>query len=116
MKMSDDTFRLRASEENGESVSVNNLKPFNQRDAFTFRNWWETVGKFYDPDTEDVSWFDKRKALAEQAFEYAKAVSRNYVASSEIYPEKVIFANGRTVGVCRGMGDVAYLEVAAEEK
>jgi hypothetical protein len=34
----------------------------------TFEEWWNRVGRFYDPDTEDVPWFDKRKELAELAF------------------------------------------------
>lgn len=33
-----------------------------------FRAWWNTEGVFYDPDTEDVPWFDKRRELAEYAF------------------------------------------------
>lgn len=33
-----------------------------------FRVWWNTEGVFYDPDTEDVPWFDKRRELAEYAF------------------------------------------------
>jgi hypothetical protein len=30
-----------------------------------FDSWWARDGRGYDPDTEDVSWFDKRKELAE---------------------------------------------------
>lgn len=33
-----------------------------------FDEWWESKGKFFDPDTSDVPWFDKRKDLAEYAF------------------------------------------------
>jgi hypothetical protein len=33
-----------------------------------FDLWWDTVGRFYDPDTDDVSWYDKRKELAAVAF------------------------------------------------
>lgn len=34
----------------------------------TFEKWWAEDGRMYDPDTEDVPWFDKRKELAELAF------------------------------------------------
>lgn len=34
-----------------------------------FEAWWEKEGRFIDPDTDDVPWFDKRKALARHAFE-----------------------------------------------
>lgn len=37
-----------------------------------FDNWWEVDGRFFDPDTDDVPWFDKRKFLAEYAFNRAK--------------------------------------------
>ena len=33
-----------------------------------FDDWWNQDGKYFDPDTEDVPWFDKRKDLAEYAF------------------------------------------------
>lgn len=33
-----------------------------------FEEWWESEGKYIDPDFADVPWFDKRKALAEAAF------------------------------------------------
>lgn len=33
-----------------------------------FDQWWRTVGRFLDPDTSDVPWFDKRKSLAQSAF------------------------------------------------
>jgi hypothetical protein len=33
-----------------------------------FENWWEEEGRFIDPDTSDVPWFDKRKELAGLAF------------------------------------------------
>ena len=41
----------------------------------TFDEWWARKGRFIDPDTEDVPWFDKRKALAEEAFRAAVAQS-----------------------------------------
>lgn len=34
----------------------------------TFAKWWRDEGRMYDPDTDDVPWFDKRKFLAEIAF------------------------------------------------
>lgn len=33
-----------------------------------FENWWAVTGKFIDPDSDDVHWYDKRKGLAEEAF------------------------------------------------
>lgn len=40
----------------------------NERDE-AFEQWWQADGRFYDPDTEGVSWFDKRKELAAVAFQ-----------------------------------------------
>lgn len=37
-----------------------------------FMEWWQRDGKFYDPDTEDVDWFDKRVELAEYTFTRAR--------------------------------------------
>ena len=34
-----------------------------------FEDWWAALSRGYDPDTEDVPWYDKRKALAEYAYE-----------------------------------------------
>lgn len=53
----------------------------------------------FDPDTEDVPWFDKRKDLAEKAFNSALAQSSNYTADDAVFPSKVTFANGRTVSI-----------------
>lgn len=68
-----------------------------------FDKWWQETGKFLDPDTEDVPWFDKRRALAEAAFEAGietgTARSRNYTADDEVMPESVTFANGRRVRI-----------------
>lgn len=63
----------------------------------TFDEWWQRDGKFFDPDTDDVPWFDKRQFLAEYAFERAKAQSRNYYCDDSIFPGIVHFANGRVV-------------------
>lgn len=37
----------------------------------TFDEWWESDGRFYDPDWSDVDWYDKRKSLAEYAWHRA---------------------------------------------
>lgn len=37
-----------------------------------FDVWWEKDGKFFDPDTADVPWYDKRKFLAEYAWHRAR--------------------------------------------
>lgn len=36
-----------------------------------FENWWDSRGKFIDPDSDEVPWYDKRKGLAEEAFRAA---------------------------------------------
>ena len=51
----------------------------------------------FDPDTSDVPWQDKRRTLAELAFDTAFAQSGNYIADSEVNPSKVKYANGRVV-------------------
>ncbi len=65
----------------------------------SFDDWWRRTGKSIDPDTSDVPWEDKRKALAEAAFDAALAMSRNYVANDDTWPTTVIFANGRAVRI-----------------
>lgn len=37
----------------------------------SFDEWWNNEGRFIDPDTSDVPWFDKREALCHAAFEAA---------------------------------------------
>lgn len=37
--------------------------------AMLFEIWWDSTGKYIDPDTDDVSWFDKRKELAGHAYQ-----------------------------------------------
>lgn len=64
-----------------------------------FEDWWSRDGKFIDPDTSDVPWFDKRKGLAAQAFEAGLALSRNYTADDAIEPEQFTFSNGRVVSL-----------------
>lgn len=82
----------------------------------TFDEWWTRIGRTLDPDTEDVPWYDKRKGLAEAAFNAAKAQSRNYTADEEVMPEKVTFGNGRVVWIAEnktpGVHNGVYLEVA----
>lgn len=64
-----------------------------------FQLWWDREGKSFDPDTSDVPWEDKRKALAEKAFDVAMAISQNYVADTEVNPSEVIFENGRRISM-----------------
>lgn len=63
----------------------------------TFDEWWSRAGKLIDPDTEDVSWYDKRKGLAQSAFIAAIAQSGNYVVDDSTFPRHVQFGNGRVV-------------------
>ena len=32
----------------------------------TFGKWWADDGRMYDPDTEEVPWFDKRKEALDE--------------------------------------------------
>lgn len=72
-----------------------------------FEDWWSKEGKFIDPDTADVPWFDKRKGLAAQAFDAAVQMSRNYTADDAAEPEQFTFANGRVVTI----GNDGYLKI-----
>ena len=65
----------------------------------TFDQWWEREGRFFDPDTDDVPWFDKRKALAEKAFASATAQSGNYTANDSVNATEFNFSNGRRVWI-----------------
>lgn len=76
-----------------------------------FEDWWKRDGKFIDPDTSDVPWFDKRKGLAAAAFEAAMAMSRNYTADDPVEPEQFKFANGRVVT----LGDDGTLKINQPE-
>ncbi len=69
----------------------------------SFDVWWDQTGQYYDPDTDDVPWFDKRKELAAKAFADAIAMSGNYIADHELFPQKITFANGRVVKM-KGQG------------
>jgi hypothetical protein len=63
---------------------------------------------------KDVPWFDKRKALAEAAYEAAKAQSANYVANEECMPDKVTFGNGRVVKIVDNPNPNVHLGVFLE--
>jgi hypothetical protein len=79
--------------------------------GFTFQKWWDEQGHYLDPDTEDVSWFDKRAALAEAAFEagveFGMARAGNYTANDEVCPTSFTFVNGTRV-TC--VNNVLFLE------
>jgi hypothetical protein len=68
-------------------------------EAKAFRDWWDKDGRFYDPDTSDVPWFDKREFLAEYAFDAARAGMGNFTVDDEAHPTRATFACGRTVHV-----------------
>ena len=84
---------------------------FADRDTNMFEDWWHRDGRFIDPDTSDVPWFDKRKALAEYAFDAAMAMSRNYVADDAVDATQFTFANGRIVTA----GDDGYLKISKSD-
>lgn len=47
-----------------DSVELKSVSP-----GMAFGRWWRESGRLYDPDVQDVSWFDKRYHLAQEAFE-----------------------------------------------
>jgi hypothetical protein len=69
----------------------------------TFQEWWVRVGCKIDSEV--------KKDFAEAAWYNATAQSRNYVASSVIYPSRVTFGNGREVFARLADQGEAYLEV-----
>lgn len=64
-----------------------------------FDYWWERCGKSLDPDTEDVSWYDKRKAFAALVFDAAMAIASTYTADDDTDATEFYFADGRIVCV-----------------
>ena len=69
----------------------------------TFEQWLQRTGN----GTRDVGALD----LAKQAWDAAKAQSRNYVADEEVTPEKITFANGRVVWIADNKTEGVFLEV-----
>lgn len=51
-----------------------------------FESWWSNGGRFIDPDSADVPWFDKRKGLAGYAF-FAGAQKRITAVLETAQPE-----------------------------
>lgn len=51
-----------------DTVQLETVSP-----GMAFGRWWAESGRLYDPDVEDVSWFDKRYHLAQEAFEAGMA-------------------------------------------
>lgn len=49
-----------------------------------FAEWWNITGRFLDPDTADVPWFDKREELAHYA--WTAALSRRAPAEPDGLP------------------------------
>lgn len=59
-----------------------------------FSAWWLADGQFHDPDTDDVPWFDKRRALCWIAyFEAAKAAAPPAPQPCRWRPEVQAFAD-----------------------
>ena len=83
------------------------------RSGSYFDEWWQREGQYLDPDTDDVPWFDKRRALCEYAYRSALALSGNYVADDSVYPQRVDFANGRFVTL-QANDDGPYLGVGKQ--
>lgn len=85
-------------------------------DDAEFADWWHRVGKSLDPDTEDVSWYDKRQAFAEAAFHAAMAISRNYVCDEECEPTEALFTNRRIVRVDQNEDGKPFLQILLMEE
>lgn len=54
----------------------------------TFQDWWNSDGRFLDPDTSDVPWFDKREALAEYAYDAALSQAQSALAAMRAQKEE----------------------------
>lgn len=76
-----------------------------------FADWWHRTGHKLDPDTSDVSWYDKRKGLAEAAFHAAMAIGGNYVCDKECEPTEAEFVNGRRVWIRFDEQENPFLEI-----
>lgn len=50
-------------------------------DELAFEKWWQDDGVFYDPDTDDVPWYDKRKELAAYAYRARQAELESQLAA-----------------------------------
>ena len=68
-----------------------------------FEKWWSDEGQWLDPDTSDVSWYDKREGLAGYAFKAGVKIgfarAGNYVADDDTNATEIIFDNGTKVRV-----------------
>lgn len=54
--------------------------------VMNFDDWWTETGRCLDPDTDDVPWFDKRRGLAEYAFDAGLSAARD---TTEVSPDVV---------------------------
>lgn len=70
-----------------------------------FARWWDATGKYLDPDTSDVSWFDKRKELASQAF-MAGAIDAIRANNQRGYLESAATVGRIAVHVCGACGSI----------
>lgn len=79
-----------------------------------FDKWWSEEGRSIDPDTSDVSWFDKREELCGYAFKAGVKIgfarAGNYTADDDTNATEIIFANGTKVSVVDG-----FLKVTREK-
>ncbi len=84
-----------------------------------FEKWWSEDGKYLDPDTSDVSWYDKREALSHIAFDegikIGMARAANYTTNDGEEPDVVEFTNGRTVKIIHDLIHGVYLEIGMKE-
>jgi hypothetical protein len=64
-----------------------------------FSQWWNEDGRYLDPDTDDVPWYDKREALAQYAFNAA-----------------VDAAKARTAHPCGGAANTDSSELSLEQR
>ena len=66
----------------------------------TFDTWWRDEGRFIDPDTSDVPWFDKREELAHCAFDAAASGLEAAEAIVDALPKCWRLVDGELVQDC----------------
>jgi hypothetical protein len=66
-----------------------------------FDAWWAKDGKFYDPDFSEVPWYDKRKGLAEYAYERGKLVTTRWAESYKSVDPSMLDAANIITNACQ---------------
>lgn len=83
-----DTDATRLSVVNARAAISESVERTMCQDEIDFESWWSDHGRFIDPDTEDVDWFDKRKELAGYAFLAARRPATSLMLGAAIHHAK----------------------------